>query len=209
MKQRSLEATEDAQAAQIDLDTWRILKKALKTGLFDRGFGLGDNEASLIMRFMLEHIENSGLRVVPVKPTTKMQLAIQHALDSGKRMSIGWVRPRTKQRWRYQAAIEAAPNWRQGYEHERREAEGGQCHSEQAGECDDVPGRRRLAERPAYTADNIEKVTLRDLNFKVDSDFHTKFKMTAAAAGKSMKELFEECYEAWVKSHSSGKNDQR
>lgn len=102
-------------SSQADVDTWRILKKALKTGLSDRGFTINAEEASLIARFMLEQIETSGLRVVPVKPTTEMQKAIKQALDQGKRMSVAWVKPRTKQRWRYQAAVEAAPNWRRGY----------------------------------------------------------------------------------------------
>ncbi len=101
--------------SQADIDTWRILKKALKTGLSDRGFTVDAEEASLITRFMLEQMESSGLRVVPVKPTTEMQQAIKQALDQGKRMSVTWVKPRTKQRWRYQAAVEAAPNWRRGY----------------------------------------------------------------------------------------------
>ncbi|CDZ35831.1 Hypothetical protein NGAL_HAMBI1146_15730 [Neorhizobium galegae bv. officinalis] len=100
---------------QLDLDTWRILKKALKTGLSDRGILLGDDEASLMTRFMLEQIETSGLRIVPAKPTSAMQQAIKEALDQGKRMSVTWVRQHTKQRWRYQAAIEAAPSWRRGY----------------------------------------------------------------------------------------------
>ncbi|MDK1488632.1 hypothetical protein QN219_00955 [Sinorhizobium sp. 7-81] len=52
---------------QVDLDTWRILKKALKTSLSDRGIVMGDDEASLITRFMLEQIETSGLRTVPGK----------------------------------------------------------------------------------------------------------------------------------------------
>ncbi|TDW20434.1 hypothetical protein EV128_12564 [Rhizobium azibense] len=48
-------------------------------------------------------------------------------------------------------------------------------------------------------ADNMKgEVKLRDLNFKVDPDFHTKFKMTATASGKSMKELLEECFAAWI-----------
>lgn len=101
---------------QLDRDTWRILKKALKTGLSDRGICVGDDEASLITRFMLEQIETSGLRIVPAKPTSEMQQAIKEALDQGKRMSVTWVKPRTKQRWRYQAAIDAAPSWRRGYE---------------------------------------------------------------------------------------------
>ncbi|MBY3211506.1 hypothetical protein [Rhizobium laguerreae] len=109
--------SEDQNAApsQADIDTWRILKKALKTALSDRGFNIEAEEASLVTRFMLEQIETSGLRVVPAKPTTEMQHAIKQALDQGKRKSVAWVEPRTKQRWRYQAAIDAAPNWRRGY----------------------------------------------------------------------------------------------
>ncbi|MGR9150883.1 hypothetical protein ACU8MT_15725 [Rhizobium leguminosarum] len=109
--------SEDQNAApsQADIDTWRILKKALKTALSDRGFNIEAEEASLVTRFMLEQIETSGLRVVPAKPTTEMQQAIKQALDQGKRKSVAWVEPRTKQRWRYQAAIDAAPNWRRGY----------------------------------------------------------------------------------------------
>lgn len=106
--------------SQLDLDTWRILKKALKTGHSDRGICVGDDEASLITRFMLEQIETSGLRIVPAKPTSEMQQAIKEALDQGKRMSATWVKPRTKQRWRYQAAIDAAPSWRRGYELDRK-----------------------------------------------------------------------------------------
>ncbi|WP_156393822.1 MULTISPECIES: hypothetical protein [unclassified Rhizobium] len=94
--------------------------KALRTGLAERGFALGDVEAALVTRFMLEQIEIRGLRVVPVKPTSEMQQAVKEALDQGKRMSVTWVKERTKQRWRYQAAIEAAPSWRRGYELDRK-----------------------------------------------------------------------------------------
>lgn len=71
-------------------------------------------------RFMLEHIEASGLRVVPVRPNSRMHLAIKEALDQGKRMSTRWVGRHTKQRWRYQAAIDAAPSWRRGYEMDKK-----------------------------------------------------------------------------------------
>lgn len=114
----------DIATSQLDLDTWRILKKALRTGLSDRGIVVGDNEASLMTRFILERIETSGLRVVPVKPTSEMQQAIKQALDQGKRMSVAWVKQRTKQRWRYQAAIDAAPSWRRGYELDQKAEDG-------------------------------------------------------------------------------------
>lgn len=120
MNERSSENGSPPGSPQLDLETWRILKKALRTGLSDRGIVVGDYEASLMTRFMLEQIETSGLRIVPVKPTSEMQKAIQQALDEGKRMSIAWVKQRTKQRWRYQAAIDAAPSWRRGYELDRK-----------------------------------------------------------------------------------------
>lgn len=110
----------DAAASQADIETWRILKKAMQTGLSDRGLMIGDAEASHIARFALEYIEQRGLRIVPMRPNSQMQLAMRHALDEGKRMSITWVKGRTKQRWRYQAAVEAAPSWRRGYGFERK-----------------------------------------------------------------------------------------
>jgi len=120
MKQMPQEGRNDVATSKIDIDTWRTLKKALRTGLSDRGFVVGDDEVVLMTRFMLEQIETSGLRVVPVKPTSEMHQAINQALDHGKRMSVTWVKQRTKQRWRYQAAIEAAPSWRRGYELDRK-----------------------------------------------------------------------------------------
>lgn len=68
----------------------------------------------LITRFLLEHVEERGLVVVRRKPTRKMQ----NAMKKGKRLSISWVDPRTKGRWRYFAALDAAPKWRVGYEAE-------------------------------------------------------------------------------------------
>lgn len=109
------------ETLQVDIDTWRILKKALRTSLSDRGLLVSDNDASFMTRFMLEQIERSGFRVVPMKPTSAMHQAIKQALDTGKRMSVGWVKQRTKQRWRYRAAIDAAPSWRRGCEEDRKE----------------------------------------------------------------------------------------
>ncbi|WP_159946320.1 hypothetical protein [Rhizobium sp. 18065] len=115
MKEQPLEQAGTPGPSQLDVDTWRILKKALRTGLSDRGLDVGNDEASLMTRFMLEQIEKSGLRVVPLKPTSEMHEAIKMALNQGKRMSVAWVRGRTKQFWRWKAAVDAAPNWRRGY----------------------------------------------------------------------------------------------
>lgn len=124
MKQLPRGVTNNVATSKIDIDTWRTLKKAVRTGLSDRGLVVGDDEVALMTRFMLEQIETSGLRVVPVKPTSEMQQAIKQALDPGKRMSVDWVKQRTKQRWRYQAAIDAAPSWRRGYEQDLKAEDG-------------------------------------------------------------------------------------
>ncbi len=75
------------------------------------------------------------MRVVPAKPTGKMQTAILSALDEGKRLSVSWVRSKTKQRWRYAAAIDAAPDWRRGYMDEQNARNG-----------DDLPEARTNSE---------------------------------------------------------------
>ncbi|OCP21925.1 MULTISPECIES: hypothetical protein [unclassified Ensifer] len=60
-----------------------------------------------------------------------------------------------------------------------------------------------LTEQPTFTANNMDEKTLRDLNFKVDPEFHARFKMTAAAAGLSMKDLLEEAFHAWIQSRQA------
>ena len=106
-----------------DLELWRILRKGLRTSLAERGIDIGDDEASLVTRFMLEYVEKRGFRVVPARPTSAMHLATRQALDVGKRMTVSWVGLRAKQRWRYEAAIAAGPSWRRGYEHDRNSVE--------------------------------------------------------------------------------------
>ncbi|MBD8894202.1 hypothetical protein [Roseibium litorale] len=91
------------------------INNAIKTAASDRGLHIEDKELALITRFTLERLEQSGLRIVPYKPTKQMQDAVARALDEGKRMSVRWVKARTKQRWRFQAALDAAPDWRVGY----------------------------------------------------------------------------------------------
>jgi hypothetical protein len=66
------------------------------------------------------------------------------------------------------------------------------------------PSKTRLAVSapppPQETPDNLSKGTesIQDLNFKVESGFHRRFKMTAVARGMSMKELLEAAFECWV-----------
>ena len=116
MTEASVSTPTPANTSQADLDTWRILKRALRLALSDRGIEIDSADVALVTRFMFERIEASGLRMVPVKPTSGMQAAIKQALDDGKRLSVTWVKQKTKQRWRYQAAIDAAPDWRKGYQ---------------------------------------------------------------------------------------------
>lgn len=110
-------------ASQQDLEVWRLLRKALRRSLADRGIDIGDDEASFMTRFMLEYAEEKGLRIVPERLTSAMHLATKQALGERKRKTVSWVGWRTKQRWRYEAAIEAAPSWRRGYELDRNGSE--------------------------------------------------------------------------------------
>lgn len=109
-----------SSASQVGVDFWRILKKGFRTGLSDRGIVVGEKDLILALRFMLEEIESSGLHVAPGKPTSQQHQAMKEALDEKKRMSTRWVKTRTKLRWRYQAAVNAAPNWRHGYELDKK-----------------------------------------------------------------------------------------
>lgn len=103
---------------KLGVGLWGVVKNALTAGLADRGIELPDDEVRLVTRFTLEHLEAKGQRIVPVKATLDMHEAMRVALDEGKRMSLKWVQGKTKQRWRYQAALDAAPDWRLGYQQE-------------------------------------------------------------------------------------------
>jgi hypothetical protein len=46
-----------------------------------------------------------------------------------------------------------------------------------------------------------KKADLKDLNFKVDPEFHTKFKSVATIRRLSMKELLEECFQVYLQKH--------
>lgn len=113
----------DEVRLQLGAAVWGMIKNALVAGLADRGMRLPDEEVRFVTRFMLEHLEAKGQRIVPVKATLDMHEAMRVALDEGKRLSVKWVKGKTKQRWRYQAALDAAPDWRLGYEQERERAE--------------------------------------------------------------------------------------
>lgn len=115
IKHQQIEPPDMPGPSQLDVETWRAIKSALRTGLSDRGVEIGDDELALIARFMMEKFESGGLHLVPLKPTSEMHRAIQLALEEGKRLSVAWVKERTKQVWRWKAAIDAAPSWRRGY----------------------------------------------------------------------------------------------
>lgn len=54
------------------------------------------------------------------------------------------------------------------------------------------------------SANNAAKASeerLKDLNFKVNEDFHVEFKITATKRKMSMKDLLEACFEAWKDKH--------
>jgi hypothetical protein len=109
---------EIAVATQMEMNTWHAMRNSFRTALTDRGLAIGENELRLVTRFALEEMESRRYRLLRVKPTAEMQAPVRRALDEGKRQSVNWVGPRVKNRWRYRAAIEAAPNWRRGYDHD-------------------------------------------------------------------------------------------
>lgn len=93
------------------------MRNSFRKALSGRGLAIDENDRRLVTRFALEEMEIRGYRLVPVKPITEMQKAVRHALDDGKRQSVKWVGSRVKNRWRCVAAIDAAPNWRRGYDY--------------------------------------------------------------------------------------------
>lgn len=57
---------------------------------------------------------------------------------------------------------------------------------------------------PSDVPDNLTKPSdekLQDLNFKVASDFHRTFKITALMWNMTMKELLEASFRLWVEQH--------
>ncbi len=87
-------ALSDDARLMLGVGLWGMVKNALAAGLADRGVKLPDEEVRLVTRFMLEHLEAKGQRIVPVKATLDMHEAMRVALDEGKRMSLKWVRRR-------------------------------------------------------------------------------------------------------------------
>ena len=116
-------ALSDDVRLTLGVGLWGMVKNALAAGLADGGVKLPDEEVRFVTRFMLEHLEAKGQRIVPVKATLDMHEAMRVALNEGKRMSLKWVQGKTKQRWRYQAALDAAPDWRLGYQQDRERVE--------------------------------------------------------------------------------------
>jgi hypothetical protein len=50
--------------------------------------------------------------------------------------------------------------------------------------------------------------SLRDMNFKMDPEFHRAFKLTAISHGMTMKELFEASFRVWVDKESDASVEQ-
>lgn len=100
---------------QRDIDTWRALRNSVREAFSSRELKPTDKDLNLVTRFALEEMEQRGFRIVPDKPIREMHVAVQEALRKGKRRSITWVGTRTKNLWRYVAALDAAPSWRRGY----------------------------------------------------------------------------------------------
>lgn len=108
--------SDDRPIRSRDLELFRTIRNALTAAAHDRGQDWPEADQRMIARFFLEYIEAKKLRIVPIQPDRLMQDAINHALDKGKRMTIAWVGKRHKNTWRYRAALDAAPCWKNGYD---------------------------------------------------------------------------------------------
>ena len=53
---------------------------------------------------------------------------------------------------------------------------------------------------PVTPANNMSDIKTADMTFRVDAEWHKRFKMTAAAHGMSMKDLLMESFSLWEKS---------
>lgn len=64
------------------------------------------------------------------------------------------------------------------------------------------PSKRRtlaaLTAKPIEPANNMKAAEIKDLSFKVDADWHRRFKTTASNYQLSMKQVLEEAFELWV-----------
>lgn len=72
-----------------------------------------------------------------------------------------------------------------------------------------VPPSKRASFMPSAIAPTAVPSNIaekpQDMSFKVHPDFHREFKMTAAAAGLSMKDLLEEAFDAWKRNREVAK----
>lgn len=65
------------------------------------------------------------------------------------------------------------------------------------------PSKRRsalsaLQVKPIEAANNMNSGEFKDLSFRVDADWHHRFKTTASMHRVSMKKILEEGFELWV-----------
>lgn len=100
---------------QSDIDAWRRVMNSLRVALEARRVTLHDHDLRLVARFFMEETERKGDRLVPAKANNRMMAASRNALRHCHRASFGKLGERKKHKYRWKAAIQAAPDWRQGY----------------------------------------------------------------------------------------------
>jgi hypothetical protein len=103
-----------------DLSFWRAIRNSLASAMEARRVAIGDADLVLVTRFLMESLEEKGLKIVPTSPSKEMVMASREALADGKRMNTSWVGEKTKHRWRIAAAIAASPDWKRGWDSEVR-----------------------------------------------------------------------------------------
>ena len=94
-------------------DTANILgmvKNCLAENLRQLNQAISKDDAGRLARFLLEDLETSRWRLVPIQPTRTMIVASMTAMRK-RRKAANWVGEKQKHSWRISAAIEAAPRW--------------------------------------------------------------------------------------------------
>lgn len=87
-----------------------MVRNCLAENLRQLSHPISKDDADRLSRFLLEDLETSRWRLVPIQPTRTMIDASMTAMRK-RRKSDHWVGEKQKHSWRISAAIEAAPRW--------------------------------------------------------------------------------------------------
>lgn len=87
-----------------------MVKNRLAENLRQLNLSVSEEDAGRLARFLLDDLEASRWRLVPIQPTCEMIEASMTAMRK-RRKAEHRVGEKRKHSWRISAAIEAAPRW--------------------------------------------------------------------------------------------------